>query len=201
MEGDYSGALAFKYSNTRGECFRTYNPRNQDEEYVSTYIKFMKAAAERSNFEVKKSKVSRRRLRSPGVDTERSYNDIISEPSGVHGSFKDSRTEIRTYCETYLKKWAVIDANSGINGSLWFDRMHEPRLHDFSESLANFFIGQELTTIRLVFSQAGFLSNIIQLMLVFSALKANLSNVTSKSLIVCAFESDPKVISICFIFF
>jgi hypothetical protein len=37
-------------------------------------------------------------------------------------------------------------------------------------------------------------------MLVFSALKANL-NKTSKSLIVCAFESDPKVIGMCFIFF
>ena len=59
---------------------------------------------------------------------------------------------------------------------------------------------EDIIEIRLIFSQAGMLSNLIQLMLVYSSLKANSSNATLKPLKVCAFESDPTVISMCFIF-
>lgn len=192
----YDKALALSYSISEGECFRTHHPDDPNDEYVSDYIKFMVKAAIDSNFEVKRKDSRRRRRppRSPQKDTKH----ITSLPSGVQDSFNDSLLKIRTFCENYLHKWAKIDDDNV--GQLWFNSMHEPRVHEFSESLANFLMNQKLTTIRLIFSQAGFLSNLIQLMLVFSSLKANSSNATSKSLIVCAFESDPTVISMCFIF-
>ena len=157
----YDKALALSYSISEGENFRTHHPGDPNDEYVSEYISLMKEAAKTSNFEVKSKDSRRRRRRRP----QSPQKHITSLPSWVPDSFNDSLTTIRTFCEDYLKIWAKIDDDSV--GGIWFQRMHEPRVHEFSE---------------------------------YSSLKANSSNATLKPLKVCAFESDPTVISMCFIF-
>ena len=170
------------------------------------------AAAQSSIFEKQDNDNKRKGMGNKRKGGKREGNNDIpyedtSVPSGINKSYTDSLVTIRKYCEEYMEIWARCDAKTGINGHLWVERMHEPRLinhnkYGFSEPLAHWLFNPNFgSEIRLVFSQAGFLTNVIQIMLVFSALKANaIGDMSQKSLIVCAFESDPKVIGNCFIF-
>ncbi len=204
MIGDkmFSGC-GFTWSNSKGECFRSYNPKDPRIVYINDYITKMVDASVKSNFKVKKStkKIRSRQLIFSSLHDSSSSLEIISMPVGIHDNYSPIQTQIRDYCQMFMTNVADIACKQV--DDLWFDRMHEPRLiHNknfgFSESLANWLYNKHFDRpIKLVFSQSGFCINVVQLMLTFKAL-INASDSKShdgpkRELIVYALESDPKV--------
>jgi hypothetical protein len=198
FSGESFNGCGFTSFNSKGECFRSYDPNDSKKVYIRTYIETMEKASVTSNFKVKKL-TKKRQGCSSLHDSSSSFEDV-SMPDDVYGNYNSFLTKIRDHCLMFMKRVAD-DAYKEV-ADLWFDRMHEPRLiHNekfgFSESLANWFYRHFDGSITLVFSQSGFCINVLQLMLTFKALiNASDSESHGRELIVYALESDPKVIGI-----
>jgi len=141
----------------------------------------LQLAGKSSNFESAKPK------RGGNSSIKKKVQKIVIEDTRLS-------TDIRAACSTRLKcsrdyglkalmpRVAMLTIKESdedeATADLWFERMHEPRLiysdkYGFSEPLANWLMKQEglNSEIKLVFSQAGFCINVVQLMLTLSALK------------------------------
>lgn len=166
--------------------------------YVDEYIRKMKQASKNSNFKVKKKRRSHQSTFGSLHDSSPPDEDT-STPGDISDNYQASLECIREACTKFMMDVAKVD-KKGQN--LWFDRMHEPRLihhekYGFSESLANWAYKHCPLDrpMKLVFSQAGFCINVVQLMLTFSALVNSGDPADSKrKLLVYALESDNKII-------
>ena len=152
------------------------------------------------NFKVKKKRRSHQGTFGSLHDSSPPVEDT-NMPGDISANYQSSLERIREECTKFMTAVFKV-AKKGQD--LWFERMHEPRLlhHDkygFSELLANWAYKHCPLDkpMKLVFSQAGFCINVVQLMLTFSALVNSGDAVGSKrKLLVYALESDTKIIGI-----